>query len=102
MKPTALLLNLANPVVVDEDALYEALKSRRIAGAALDVFTEEPVDSTNRFLELDNVVATPHVGGDTFETVERQSWMVTEDILRFLRGERPRFLLNPEVWRSGS
>jgi len=102
MKPTAFLLNLANPVVVDEDALCEALKSRRIAGAALDVFTEEPVDSTNRFLELDNVVVTPHIGGDTFETVERQSWMVTEDILRFLRGERPRFLLNPEVWRSGS
>ncbi len=102
MKPTAFLLNLANPVVVDEDALYEALKSRRIAGAALDVFTEEPVDSANRFLELDNVVVTPHIGGNTFETIERQSWMITEDILRFLRGERPRFLLNPKVWRSGS
>jgi D-3-phosphoglycerate dehydrogenase len=102
MKPTAFLLNLANPVVVDEDALYEALKNKRIAGAALDVFTEEPVDSTNRFLEFDNVVVTPHIGGDTFETIERQSLAITEDILRFLRGERPRFLLNPEVWRNGS
>ena len=100
MKPTAVLLNLANPVVVDEDALYEALKQGRIAGAALDVFSEEPVDSSNRFLQLDNVVVTPHIGGDTYETIERQSWMITGDILRFIRGERPRHLLNPEVWKG--
>lgn len=98
MKPTAFLLNLANPVVVDEDALYEALKQGRIAGAALDVFTEEPVDSSNRFLQLDNVIVTPHIGGNTFETIERQSQMIVEDVLRFLRGERPLHLLNPEVW----
>jgi len=101
MKPTAFLFNLASPVIVDEDALFEALKKRRIAGAGLDVFGDEPVESTNRFLKLDNVVVTPHIGGDTFETIEVQSWMITEDILRFLRGERPKFLLNPQIYDEG-
>jgi len=83
---------------VDEDALYEALAQGRIAGAGLDVFTEEPVDSSNRFLKLDNVVVTPHIGGNTLETVHRQSWMVVEDLTLALKGEKPRRLLNPEVW----
>lgn len=98
MKPTAFLVNLSNPAVVDEDALYEALERGRIAGAALDVFYDEPVDSTNRFLRLENVIVTPHIGGNTFETVARHSWMMVEDVLRFLRGERPIHLANPEVW----
>ncbi|MCS7104090.1 MAG: NAD(P)-binding domain-containing protein [Thermofilaceae archaeon] len=98
MKPGALLVNFSNPTVVDEDALYEALSQRRIAGAALDVFYEEPVDSSNRFLKLDNVLVTPHVGGNTSETVKRQSFMILDDVLRFLRGEKPARLANPEVW----
>ncbi|MEM1522562.1 MAG: 2-hydroxyacid dehydrogenase [Thermofilaceae archaeon] len=98
MKPTAILVNLANPVVVDEDALYDALRRRRIAGAALDVFYEEPVDSSNRFLQLENVVVTPHIGGNTVETIRRHSWMIVEDVLRYLRGERPLHLANPKVW----
>lgn len=100
MKESAVLLNLANPVVVDEDALYRALESGRIAGAALDVFTEEPVDSSNRFLKFDNVIVTPHIGGNTVETVERQSRMVVEDLLKIARGEKPARLLNPEVWEK--
>lgn len=98
MKPSAVLVNLANPVIIDEDALYDALWRGRIAGAALDVFYEEPVDSTNRFLQLDNVVVTPHIGGNTVETIRRHSWMIVEDVLRCLRGERPLHLANPEVW----
>lgn len=102
MKPTAFLFNLASPVIVDEDALFEALKNRRIAGAGLDVFGDEPVESTNRFLTLDNVVVTPHIGSDTFETIKVQSWMITEDVLRFLRKECPKFLFNPQIFEEGS
>ena len=97
MKPTAFLINLANPIVIDEDALFNALKEKRIAGAGLDVFEDEPVESTNRFLTLDNVVVTPHIGGNTFETIKVQSLMITEDILRFLKGEKLKFLINPQI-----
>ncbi len=97
MKPTAYLFNLASSAVVDEDALYEALVEGRIAGAGLDVFSEEPIDSSNRFLRLDNVVVTPHIGGATWEVVRRHSLMVAGDIDRYLRGERPLHIANPEV-----
>ena len=97
MKKDAILINTASPVVVDEDALYEALKAGKIAGAGLDVFYDEPVDSSNRFLKLDNVVVTPHIGGGTYETIRLHSWMIVSDIERILRGEKPKFIYNPEV-----
>jgi len=97
MKPSAILINTARAAIVDEDALYEALKERKIAGAGLDVFGVEPVDSDNRFLELDNVTVTPHIGGATYETEERHSMMIAEDIERYIRNEKPKFIKNPEV-----
>jgi len=99
MKPTAIVINTARSLIVDEDALFKALKERRIAGAGLDVFDDEPLEYTNRFFQLDNVVLTPHIGGDTFETIKNHSRMITEDILRILRGERPRYIANPSVLR---
>jgi phosphoglycerate dehydrogenase-like enzyme len=60
----------------------------------------EPVDSSNPFLRLENVVVTPHIGGNTEETVERQSKMIVEDLFRFLDGEKPLHLLNPEAYRG--
>ncbi|MEX2690215.1 MAG: NAD(P)-dependent oxidoreductase [Candidatus Njordarchaeum guaymaensis] len=100
MKPTAILINAASSVVVDEDALFDAIKEGKIAGAALDVSTEEPIDSSNMFLRFDNVVLTPHIGGATFETINLQSHMVAYDILRILDGKKPKFLYNPEVWKN--
>jgi len=97
MKPTAYLFNTARSAIVDEDALFEALKNKRIAGAGLDVFDVEPVDSDNRFLQLDNVTVTPHIGGMTIETEERHSMMIVEDIERYLKGERPKYIKNPEI-----
>ncbi|MEM4674966.1 MAG: 2-hydroxyacid dehydrogenase [Nitrososphaerota archaeon] len=97
MKPTAFFVNLARGGIVDEDALFRALKEGWIAGAALDVVQHDPAQSDNRFLTLDNVVLTPHIGGNTHETIRRQSVMVAEDIKRILRGEKPRNILNPEV-----
>ncbi|UCE10237.1 MAG: hydroxyacid dehydrogenase [Candidatus Thorarchaeota archaeon] len=100
MKETSILINTSRASVTDEDALFEALKSKRIAGAGLDVFTMEPVDCDNIFLELDNVTVTPHIGGNTRETIERQSEMLTKDIKAFLNGEKPLHILNPEVLKG--
>jgi len=97
MKPTAYLINTARGPIVDEDALVEALKARRIAGAALDVYEQEP-QVHPELLTLDNVVLTPHIGSAARETRERIASIVVDNILAFLRGERPPNLYNPEVW----
>jgi D-3-phosphoglycerate dehydrogenase len=98
MKKTAILINTARASITDEYALRDALKSGVIAGAGLDVFSMEPVDSDNEFLELDNVTVMPHMGGNTFETVQRQSKSIVTGILAFLKGEKPPNILNPEVF----
>ena len=98
MKKTAILINTARASVVDEYALREALKNGVIAGAGLDVFSMEPVDSDNEFLELDNVTVMPHMGGNTIETLERQTQIIVENILAFVKGEQPKNILNPEVY----
>ena len=95
MKPGAYVMNLARASIVDEDALYEGLVSGRIAGAGLDVFSNEPVQPDNRFAMLPNVVVMPHYGGDTAETVRRQSLMIVEGIEDWLEGRRPKHLVNP-------
>ncbi|MFX1406379.1 MAG: NAD(P)-dependent oxidoreductase [Promethearchaeota archaeon] len=100
MKETAFLLNLSKGSLVDYDALYEALKSKKIAGAALDVFPLEPIDEDNEFLELENVIVTPHYGGNTIEVIERQSKMIVDDIKLWLNKEIPRHILNPEVFHD--
>ena len=97
MKPTAHFLNLARSYCIDEDALFTALKEKRIAGAGLDVFDEEPVDSENRFLEFDNVTVMPHFGGNTVDVIRHQTMMITEDILNFLASKPVTNLWNPEI-----
>ncbi|HHV63198.1 MAG TPA: 2-hydroxyacid dehydrogenase [Firmicutes bacterium] len=94
MKPTAYLVNTARGPLVDYDALYEALKAKRIAGAALDTFAEEPVPESDRLLELDNVTLTPHIAGASRETAERAAEMVAEDIGNFFAGRPMRNCYN--------
>ena len=98
MKKTAILINTARASITDEYALLSALKNGTIAGAGLDVFSMEPVDSDNEFLELDNVTVMPHMGGNTVETVQRQSESIVAGILAFLKGKKPPNILNPEVF----
>ena len=98
IKPAAYLINTSDASVVDQGALVDALQHKRIAGAAIDVFDTHPVSPQNPLLALDNVLLTPHLGGATEETVERHSQMMADDILRFLEGERPKHLVNPEAW----
>lgn len=87
MKPTAYLINCARGGLVDEDALFEALKEKKIAGAALDVFKNEPINPDNPLLTLDNVVLTPHLGASTQEAQEKVALIVAEDIIKFFKGE---------------
>ena len=98
MKPTAYLINLSDAALVDQQALVETLGRGGIGGAAFDVFDTHPIATDNPLLSLDNVVFTPHLGGATEETIERHSRLMAADVLRFLAGQRPEHLVNPEVW----
>ena len=91
MKRTAFLVNAARGELVDEDALYQALKERVIAGAATDVFTREPPGKDHPLLALDNFVATPHTAAQTHEALRRMGEQCAENVLRVLRGEKPLF-----------
>ena len=92
MKPTAHFFNLARSYCIEEDALYEAFKEKRIAGAGLDVFDDEPVDSDNIFLEFDNVTVMPHFGGNTHDVIRHQTEMMVSDIVNFLEGKELKFI----------
>lgn len=86
MKPTAFIINVARGGLIDEDALYAALKSKRIAGAGLDVFVSEP-PTGSPLLELDNVVLTPHLGASTDEAQEKAGVSVARSVRLALDGE---------------
>jgi phosphoglycerate dehydrogenase-like enzyme len=98
LKPDAYLLNTARGAIVDEDALYEALKNRRIAGAALDCFAQEPITTPHRFSELDNVLLAPHSiawTDELFRDIGRAACQVMVDLSL---GAKPHGVLNPEVF----
>ena len=102
MKPSAMLVNTARGGIVNEEALYEALSEHRIAGAALDAFTIEPLPSGHPLTTLDNVICTPHIGTQTEEALARMSARSAENILSVLAGDKPRDCVNPEALASTS
>jgi phosphoglycerate dehydrogenase-like enzyme len=97
MKPTAYLLNTARAALVDEDAMLQALREGRIAGAGLDVFHREPLPPDDPLLELDNVIVTPHIGGATGDVVRHHSEIVYDDIVSVVDGQTPIHLVNPDA-----
>ncbi|HLX38500.1 MAG TPA: D-glycerate dehydrogenase [Candidatus Binataceae bacterium] len=102
MKRGAILINTARGGVVDQRALYRALKSGHLAGAGLDVTTPEPIASNDPHLKLPNVVITPHIGSASYTSRNRMAEIATDNIIEVLRGRLPRFCANPEVTlRSG-
>ena len=97
MKPTAVLVNTARGPVVDEQALAQALREGRIFAAALDVFESEPLPADSPLLGLENAVLLPHMGSATVATRGRMAGMAVDNLLAALRGQRPAYLVNPEV-----
>jgi glyoxylate reductase len=94
---TAVLINNARGPVIDEKALYKALKEGWIAGAGLDVFEQEPTPPNNPLLTLENVVVAPHISSSSFETRSRMSEMVAESLIAFFEGKVPPNLVNQDV-----
>jgi len=97
MKPTAFLINTGRGNLVDEDAVYAAVKAGEIAGAGIDAWTTEPM-TESRWTELENVVLTPHSAANTSGVWSASATLAVEIVLQVLRGEKPTQLLNPDVW----
>jgi glyoxylate reductase len=103
MKPTAVLVNTGRGPLVDQAALYVALKEGVIAGAALDVTDPEPMPKYDPLLTLPNVIVTPHIASASVATRSRMAMLAAENLLAALRGEVPEHAVNPEVtgaWRE--
>ncbi|MBT9134373.1 MAG: Hydroxypyruvate reductase [Firmicutes bacterium] len=100
MRKDALLVNTARGALVVQDDLLQALQEGWIAGAALDVFEQEPLPANSPFLSLPNVLFTPHMGGSTTECLARVAGMAARDIRLVLEGREPEYAAN-SPWRSG-
>jgi D-3-phosphoglycerate dehydrogenase len=90
-KPGAMIINTSRGDIIDETALYRALQSGHLAGAALDVFCQQPPDPCNPLFSLPNVLVTPHMGAHTDGATNAMGWMSLRDCLAVLRGEEPKF-----------
>ncbi|HAL62180.1 MAG TPA: D-glycerate dehydrogenase [Chloroflexi bacterium] len=99
MKPTAILINTSRGPVVDQQALYEALKSGRIASAAMDVTDPEPIAPDDPLLSLDNCLIVPHMASASIATRTKMATMAAENLIAGLRGEIPPHPVNPEALR---
>jgi phosphoglycerate dehydrogenase-like enzyme len=97
LKPTAYLVNVARGELIDEEALTEALREHRIAGAGLDVFAEEPLPAGHPLTQLDNVILTPHWLASTIDVWSATGRAMAKGMLRAACGEVPDDVVNPEV-----
>lgn len=98
MKNTAMLINAARGPIADEAALAQALRTHRLGGAVIDVFSQQPLPRDSAFLGLDNVLLTPHAAGLTPESFAAMSTGAAKQMLQLFASQRPAHLVNPEVW----
>lgn len=94
MKSSAFLINIARAQIVDREGLFTSLVNKKIAGAAFDVFWEEPADPNDKLLKLDNFVLTPHLAGWTSESADNATRIIASNINRVLHGEKPTTVVN--------
>ncbi|HDO19734.1 MAG TPA: D-glycerate dehydrogenase [Thermoplasmatales archaeon] len=97
MKSDAILINTARGAIIDEDALIDALENGKILGAGLDVYEHEP-EVSERLKRLSNVVILPHIGSATLETRTEMARLAAMNLIKSLRGEKPDYCVNPEVF----
>lgn len=100
MKPNAVLINTSRGPVVDPDALYEALKEKRIFGAGLDVTEPEPIQMDSPLLTLDNIVIVPHIASASQTSRSMMAWKAAQNLVAGLKGERLPNCVNPQVYRK--
>jgi len=100
MKPTAVLVNTSRGPVVDQGALYQALKTGQIFAAAIDVSEPEPIPLDDPLLTLDNIIITPHIASGSITTRTNMALMAAENLLAGLRGEIPPNCVNPEAFKD--
>ncbi|WP_415756081.1 2-hydroxyacid dehydrogenase [Pseudomonas sp. LT1P18] len=100
MRPETIFINISRGKVVDEAALIQALRDGQIRAAGLDVFEREPLNTDSPLLQLNNVVATPHIGSATHETREAMATCAVDNLLAALAGERPKNLVNAGAWKA--
>lgn len=100
MKESSYLINTARSGLVDEKALYEALKSKKIIGAALDVFDEEPPSADYPLVAIENVTVTPHLAGGTVDAFTNSPRLLAEEMLGVENGKKSRYQINPDVLES--
>jgi lactate dehydrogenase-like 2-hydroxyacid dehydrogenase len=100
MKPTAILVNTARGAVVDPEALYQALRSGKIAAAALDVTVPEPLPPDHPLLTLENCLIVPHIASASRRTRAEMSRIAVENLIAGLKGERLPYCVNPEVYEQ--
>jgi len=97
MKKTAYLINTSRGSVVDEAALLEALRNKTVAGAAIDVFEQEPIDPNSGLIGLDNIVMTPHIASASIDTRTAMAVMAARNLVTALQGKEPPNCVNPEA-----
>src|SRR5437588_1036289 len=100
MKPTAFFINTARGALVDDAALIAALEQRTIAGAAIDVFRQEPLPADHPMRRAPRCLLTPHNAFNAVESVEEMSNQAVHNLLAVMRGDRPATVCNPAVWQS--
>jgi D-3-phosphoglycerate dehydrogenase / 2-oxoglutarate reductase len=100
MKPGAYIINTARGGIIDEHALLKALRENRIAGAALDVFSQEPPPPDHPILQFENVMITPHMAWYSEEALEEARTRAAEEVVGFFKGKMPGHPANPEAWTS--
>lgn len=100
MKNSAFIINTARGPIIDENSLIDSLKKNEIAGAALDVLEEEPIEKDNPLKKMENVILTPHAGWHSSQAMKELKTRTAEQAVAVLEGEKPEFLINVEAWEN--